>query len=172
MVWFLLALALLVLGLALLWLARHQRNRSGVPTGRIVYADMGAWQRCEHALFSARQRITGKPDYLVEEHGRIIPVEVKPGREADRPYEGDVLQLAAYCLLVEEEYGQRPPYGLLKYRPGVWRIDYTPELRQQLLARVAQMRADLTARDLSPNHHEAQRCQRCGQREHCSQRLA
>jgi CRISPR-associated exonuclease Cas4 len=170
--WLLFAFVLLMAGLVLLWLARRQRKTSGLPSGQIVYADIGAWKRCERALFSTRHRITGKPDYVVEDRGSVVPVEIKPGREASQPYPGDVLQLAAYCLLVEEEYGRRPLYGLLKYRQTVWRIDYTRELRQQLLSKVAQLRSDLGARELPPNHHDPQRCLHCGHREHCSQRLA
>jgi len=167
-----LALLLAIAGLALLVWSRRQRAAAGLPAGQVVYVDTGAWQRCERPLFSPRYRLSGKPDYLVEERGCIVPVEVKPGRKATKPYEGDVLQLAAYCLLVEEEYGQRPRYGYLKYHQAIFRIDYTGSLRQQLLTRLDRMRQDARARDVVPSHSEPQRCLRCGHREHCRKRLA
>ncbi|HDH09491.1 MAG TPA: CRISPR-associated protein Cas4, partial [Chloroflexi bacterium] len=98
-----LVVLLLVAALALLRSARAGRRRTGLPSGRVIYADTGAWGRCERPLFSRRYLLTGKPDYLVEEKGRLIPVEVKPTVSPSTPYRSHVLQLAAYCLLVEEE---------------------------------------------------------------------
>jgi CRISPR-associated exonuclease Cas4 len=170
--WLFLALLLAAGGLALLAWSRWQRAAAGLPVGRIVYADTGAWQRCERPLFSQRYRLSGKPDYLVEERGRIVPVEIKPRRQVKEPYEGDILQLAAYCLLVQEEYGQRPRYGYLNYSQAVFRIDYTRGLRRQLLARLETMRQETTAGDVAPSHRDPQRCARCGHREHCRRRLA
>jgi CRISPR-associated exonuclease Cas4 len=170
--WLLIALGLALGGLALLIYSRRQRISAGLPAGQVIYADTGAWQRCEQPLFSPRYGLSGKPDYLVEERGRIVPVEVKPGRTAATPYEGDILQLAAYCLLAEEEYGQPPRYGYLKYRQQLFRIEYTGELRQRLLCELEGMRRAFHARDVPPGHNEPQRCLHCGQREHCTKRLA
>jgi len=172
MLWFLLALLLALAGLGLLIQSRRQRIEAGLPSGRLVYADTDDWQRCERPLFSSRYRLSGKPDYLVEERGRIVPVEVKPTRRATTPYRGDILQLAAYCLLVEEEYGQRPRYGYLKYQQITFCVDYTRALRQQLLSKMKQMRRDMGAREVPPSHDEPRRCARCGHREHCTMRLA
>lgn len=173
MSWLLLLVLLLVLaGVALLIHGRRQRITAGLPAGQVVYADTGAWQRCERPLFSPRYGLSGKPDYLVQERGRIAPVEVKPSRVAAVPYEGDILQLAAYCLLVEEEYGQPPQHGYLKYHQQLFRIDYTAELRRRLLSELARMRDAFRARDVPPSHHEPQRCLHCGYREHCAKRLA
>lgn len=168
----LLALLLAVGGLVLLLYSRHERLASGMPTGKVVYSDTGTWERCEDPLFSSRYHLVGRPDYLVQERGRVAPVEVKPGRTASVPYEGDILQLAAYCLLVEEEYGQRPRYGYLKYQRAVFRFGYTDALRQQVLDALASMRQGLQAEDLNPSHNEPQRCLGCGHREVCQKRLA
>jgi len=166
------ALLLALVGLAILWYSRRQQAATGLPTGEIVYADTGAWQRCAQPLFSARYGLAGKPDYVVDEGGRVAPVEVKPGRVAPQPYEGDILQVAAYCLLVEESYGRRPRHGYLKYRQDVFRIDYSDSLQHQLLSRLDTIRDDWRARDVAPNHNVPQRCLSCGHREHCRRRLA
>ncbi|MFQ6059504.1 MAG: hypothetical protein ACE5MB_11570 [Anaerolineae bacterium] len=81
----LLLIALILAALVLLWRARAQRREAGLPAGRVVYADTGAWAGCEKPLFSRRYRLTGKPDYLVEERGQVIPIEVKPSRAAPAP---------------------------------------------------------------------------------------
>lgn len=166
------ALLLALLGFVLLAYSRNHRLAAGLPEGRVVYADTAAWKHGEQVLFSARYALSGKPDYLVEERGHIVPVEVKPGRQGVIPYEGDILQLAAYCLLVEETHGRRPRYGYLKYQRALFRIDYTADLRRRLLSELADMRSDLHARDVAPNHSDSRRCLNCGHRPHCAKRLA
>ena len=102
-----LSILLLSVGLVALRLSRPAiKPHTGLPSGTVVYSDTGAWQRVEKPLRSRRYGIVGKPDYLVEmaDRGRkkTIPVEVKSRRRPAVPYEGHVLQLGAYCLLVEE----------------------------------------------------------------------
>lgn len=160
-------LAALVAGLLWLW-SRRRRAELGLPEGRIVRADMGAWRRCEAPLYAARYRLAGRPDYLVHTRQGPVPVEVKPGRRAAAPYTGDVLQLGAYLLLVEEETGHRPPYGLLRYREQTFEIANTPALQKQVIACLEDMRALRQGGQApAPQHAEPQRCARCGQREHC-----
>ncbi|MBC7263049.1 MAG: Dna2/Cas4 domain-containing protein [Chloroflexi bacterium] len=169
---FLSSVLLLALGLALLWLAHRQRERTGLPAGEVVYSDTGARHRVERPLFSRRYRLSGKPDYLVLQGDAVIPVEVKPKRTATSPYSSDVLQLAAYGLLVEENYGQASPYGIVSYANASFRVPFTPELRQRLFDTLAALRADLHAQDVEPSHNSPQRCLRCGHRGHCEKRLA
>ncbi|MGD8792212.1 MAG: PD-(D/E)XK nuclease family protein [Anaerolineae bacterium] len=170
--WLLLA-ALLLGGLGL-WLLRRAgagRRRAGLPTGRVTYADTGAWDRCERPLFSDRHRLTGRPDYLVRVRGGLVPVEVKSGAAPDPPYDSHVLQLAAYCLLVEEQEGRAPPYGILKYDDRAFEIDYTSGLRDELLAVLDDIRHDLGARDVDRSHDQPGRCGGCGHRHRCDQSL-
>ena len=160
---------LLVLGLVLLWLARQGLARSGLPQGRVIYSDTGGWKQPEHPLYSDGFLLTGKPDYLVIDGEEIIPVEVKSGRAPAQPFPSHVLQLAAYCLLVEEHYRRRPPYGIIKYRDSAFEVDYTPQLEQELLYTLDDMRGDLAEGNALPNHDEAHRCRVCGYRQHCDQ---
>jgi CRISPR-associated exonuclease Cas4 len=165
-------LGLLALGLLLLWAARRGRARSRLPKGRVVYSDTGGWGRLDRPLFSRAFRLTGKPDYLVADRSEVIPVEVKSGRAPDQPYASHVLQLAAYCLLVEECYGRQPPYGIVKYDDHAFEVDYTPELEEELLATLKDMRADLAAGDAPRSHDDPRRCRACGCRQHCSESLS
>jgi len=96
-----LAFALAGAGLWLFWRAWARQQQSGLPPGRLIYVDTGAWNRCERSLFSNEHRLTGRPDYLVTGREGIVPVEVKSGAAPAAPYAAHVLQLAAYCLLVE-----------------------------------------------------------------------
>ena len=112
-------------------------------------------------LRSARHGIAGKPDYLIEERGRIAPVELKPSRESNSPWLRDIVQLAAYCLLLEELEPRFAGYGYLRYANRTFRIDFTDRVRGELLRTIANMRADLTAAEVLPNHHDPRRCARC-----------
>ena len=175
MTFFYAALFLLALvgAVAILAIARRQRADTGLPIGaRVVYADTGAWEKIEQPLFSRRYGLAGKPDYIVEQNGAIVPVEVKPNRRASSPRESDVMQLAAYGLLIEETLGKdrtAPAYGLLKYRDAVFQVDFTDELRARLLDLMEQMRGDFDARDEPPSHDQPARCGACGYRGECGQ---
>jgi len=170
-----LILAALVLGGLGLWLllrSRAIRRETGLPLGRVAYVDTGAWNRCERPLFSQQYRLTGRPDYLVRGKQGLVPVEVKSGAAPPQPYPAHILQLAAYCLLVEEQEGRAPPHGILKYGDRAFKLDYTPALRAQVVQAIVAMRSELSARDVDRSHQDAGRCRGCGYREQCEQRLA
>jgi CRISPR-associated exonuclease Cas4 len=155
--------------------ARAQRAATGLPVrARVVYADTGAWRRTEQPLFSRRYALTGKPDYVVEQNGSIVPVEVKPNRTAPAPRASDAMQLAAYGLLVEETMarGRAAPFGLLKYRDAVFQIDFTDELRAELIDLLESMRRDAAEDDVARSHTDPRRCRACGYRAECGQALA
>lgn len=165
-------LGLLVLAMALWWLAARARRAAGLPQGRVVYADTGAWQRNEQPLFSARHRLSGKPDYLVRDGEALIPVEVKSGPAPAAPRAGHVLQVAAYCLLVHERFGYRPNHGLVKYDDRQFAVDYTPALEAEVLRVLGAMRAAEADRaGAHRDHADARRCAACGVREECDERL-
>lgn len=166
-----LILLLFLVGLALLWLARRLRARSGLPAGRVVAADVGPWQRLDRPLFSRRHGLTGRPDYIVADGADLIPVEVKSARAPARPYASHILQLAAYCLLVAETSGRRPPYGILRYADRTFQIPYTRELEEQLLDVLEEMRGDLAAGDAPRRHRDPRRCAACGYRDVCDEAL-
>jgi CRISPR-associated exonuclease Cas4 len=164
--------ALVLFGAALFLLAwaGRQRQELGLPAGEIVDEDMSGWQRCQEPLRSVQHGLLGRPDYLVQDGKQVIPIEVKPSRHVARPYESDVGQLLAYCLLVEEAYG-RPPYGLLRYAERTFRIPYTPQTRRRLVGLLAQMREESEMPKVPPNHDQPRRCRGCGYRAQCAFRL-
>jgi CRISPR-associated exonuclease Cas4 len=171
--WLLLvALILGGLGIWLLVRAGAVHRQTGLPVGRVTYVDTGAWDRCERPLFSGLHHLTGRPDYLVQSRQGVIPVEVKSGAAPEQPYQAHLMQLAAYCLLVEEQEGRAPPYGILKYDDRAFEVDYSPALRAELLNILADIRQDLRARDVHRSHDEPGRCRGCGYRDRCEQRLA
>lgn len=161
----------LVLGLLLLGAAIAIRRTTGVPWARVVYSDTHTWQRPEQPLYARRYGLVGKPDYLIKRGQQLIPVEVKPGRRAQIPYDSDQMQLAAYCLLVEETTGRRPPFGVLRYADVTFKIPFDARRRHEIIDILHEMQA-VTPNDVVPRSHEQPaRCQGCGFFDQCEQRL-
>lgn len=142
-----------------------------MPVGYIISTDMGNWREWPRPLFSRAHSLTGKPDYLVGDGPQLIPVEVKSGHAPKQPYPSHVLQLAAYCLLVEECFQIRPTYGIICYTDRSFKVDYTRGLRTELLKVLRRMRADLARGTADRNHNQPERCRHCGYLRYCDQAL-
>ncbi len=166
----------LILLIVVVWLglrSRNLREQTGLPNGDIIYTDTGAWFPNHNVLNAPNLQLVGKPDYLVkQEDGGLIPVELKSGRAPTEPHESHALQLAAYCLLVHENYGVRPSYGILQYKDKAFAIDYTEDLEEDLLDLLAEMREAMFDGEVDRNHNDWGRCAKCGVRRYCHQRLA
>ncbi len=164
-------LLLLVVGVLLFLRGRRRWQQTGLPAGKVVYSDTGQWEKQEQPLVSRRYGLVGRPDYLVrvEENGQSvsIPVEVKSRRRPAEPYASHILQLATYCLLVEDVLKVRPPYGLLRYADATLRIDYSDELRAAVLTAAEGIRTARSAADVGRDHQDPTRCRNCGYRRAC-----
>lgn len=165
---------LLVVTAAWLWArSRTLWRQSGLPAGNVIYTDAGAWFPNTRTLVAADVRLAGKPDYLVQQaDGSLIPVELKSSRAPAQPREGHVLQLAAYCFLVEANYGLRPDYGILQYKDKAFAIDFTEDLEEDMLDLLAEMQEAMFEDEVDRDHNDWGRCARCGLRNYCYQRLA
>ncbi|MBV7337171.1 Dna2/Cas4 domain-containing protein [Chloroflexi bacterium TSY] len=168
---------LLCSGLLLLWLAQRARTSAGLPIGKVVYSDTSAWKESEKPLISQRYGLVGRPDYLVEvvdgslgNRQRItIPIEVKSRKRPPVLYESHLLQLATYCLLIEDNLKKPPPYGLLHYADETLQIPYTTQLRNQVLRTAAAVRKNRRANNVHRQHNDVSRCQGCGYRDGCKE---
>lgn len=168
----LLLLLLLLGGLLLLWLSRRMRQATGLPAGEVIFSDTGAWEQVEKPLISQRYGLIGKPDYLVQVGKHAVPVEVKSRKKPALLLEHHVLQLGAYCLLVEDQFGQAPPYGLLRYRDATVKVNFTEQIRSQVLVAAEAIRRSQQSPQVRRNHSEAARCTQCGYQHGCGdQRL-
>ena len=165
---------LLLLALAMIFLFRSQQlhAQTGLPQGKVIYADAETWFPNDDPLYDQRLKLVGKPDYLIEQdNGDIVPVELKSGHAPAEPYEGHVLQLAAYCLLVEQNFGIRPFYGIIQYKDRAFAVDYTADLEADLLDVLSEMRQDMFATAVNRDHDQWAKCNHCGVRDQCEQRL-
>jgi CRISPR-associated exonuclease Cas4 len=165
------AALLFLFALWLFWIVHRRQRASGLPGGRVIYTDTRAWGKLEEPLYDPTLGLAGKPDYLVEQRGATIPVEVKSGKVGQEPHDSHIFQLAAYCLLVERTMGKRPPYGILHYPNRTYAIDYTPQLEQALLDLINEIRSYGDRKEAERSHDSPGRCMHCGYRSICDQVL-
>lgn len=163
----LLALGLLIAGILLVWLGGTTRSWTGLPSGKIVSRDVsGAGETLYDPVFD----LAGRPDYLVEQDGRLIPVEIKSGRSHAGPRRSHRMQLAAYCRLVEAVFARRPPHGILRYTDRSYTIPFDQHQEAELAGVIHQIRARL-GHEQDRSHASPERCRACGFRNDCDQAL-
>lgn len=131
------AITAFIMGVLLLGFWYLQTKDLGILKNKYFYADSS--KTPAPILFSKTLNLSGKPDYLIKQKGMIFPVEVKTGRTPKEPYDNHVMQLMAYCLLVEENYGQRPFGGFLKYPEKEFKIAYTDQAKENIKEVVGEM---------------------------------
>src|SRR5438105_12759382 len=119
-----LGLLLVALGLGILVLneRRYRRERLlaerhralGLPEGELVYEDADGEGE---PLSSSAYPLVGKPDYIVQlPDGRPVPIELKLSvQDATAPFPNHIVQVAAYCLILEDYFEHVPTYGIVRY---------------------------------------------------------
>ncbi len=167
----LIGLLLLLLAVAVLLAAKWQRRQIGLPPGRVMYSDPSVWGKVEKVLYDQATGLAGKPDFVVQQNGSLIPIEVKSSFAPAKPHDSHIYQLAAYCYLIEHTYGKRPAYGMINYRNRTFAIDYTPQLEQNLLNTLDDMRWHEKHAPPGRSHQEPGRCARCGYRDNCEEKI-
>jgi CRISPR-associated exonuclease Cas4 len=136
--------------------------------GKIEYIDMDR----SKVFRSEKYGLTGRPDYIIKLKDQLIPVEEKKGRTPRGPLFSHILQVAAYCLLIEETEGIAPSHGLLKYPEHEHDIEYNEDLKKVLLQKLDEMREVIEKGDAHRNHNRPGKCVHCSRREVCPERLA
>ena len=143
-------LGLLLLAFALLLLLlnerRSQRRRLieerhralGLPSGELVYEDA---EGQGELLSSHAYPLVGKPDYVVQlPDGRPVPIELKPSvQDLTAPLSNHMVQVAAYCLILEDYFELPPTHALLRYADREFTVEYTPALRKKVIRLLTEM---------------------------------
>lgn len=144
--------------------SRRERAQVGISSGTIETTDDSA-ERAP-TLRSRLYGLVGRPDQLIRVGSALVPVEQKP--TARRLRQSHVLQIAAQCLLLQEVYRIRPPYGIVVLAGGSQhQVEFSPALELRLLDTMAQMRAMLNA-TVPPEPVWAERkCRACAFRHTC-----
>jgi len=135
--------------------------------GDIEYVDMDG----SKLLTSERYGVSGRPDYVLLVEGSPIPVEEKTGRVPKGPLFSHILQVATYCLLLEEKTGKNVPYGILKYGAYQHVIEFDDALKNTLLQKIQEMRDIADGKPAHRNHNRPNKCAGCSRKEICPERL-
>jgi CRISPR-associated exonuclease Cas4 len=156
------ALLLALVGAVLVWGAVRSRRQRGLGGGETFALD-------DLVLYSERLKLVGRPDRIERRGDALIPEEWKPS--ANRVYPGHRLQPAAYFLLIEEEFGVRPPFGVVVIRDGERvGVENTEALRLEVLAVAREIREHRRSiGEEIPVRQPAAKCRACGQRGNCGQ---
>jgi CRISPR-associated exonuclease Cas4 len=163
MIWLLLcSLLILAIGFLLRWSARSSANSLGLEGQVIAGAGSNA-----NLFVSDKYGIVGKPDYITDQDGELVPIERKSRSIKGRPFEGEILQLAAYGLLIEERFGKPVRRGVLQYQNASVDIAFDEQLRSKLLTAISALKEAQCLSDVSRDHHHPARCKACGFRNSC-----
>jgi CRISPR-associated exonuclease Cas4 len=135
--------------------------------GKIEYIDVDD----SKSFKSEKYGLVGKPDYVIKLGENVIPVEEKKGRSPRGPLFSHILQIAAYCILIEEASGRPPPYGLLKYPAHDHEIEYNEDLKKLLIQKLAEMRKTMVTGEAHRNHNRPGKCRYCSRRDVCLEKL-
>jgi len=148
---------------------KRLKIKYSIQVGKITYSDLNTPAK---PLFSKRYRISGKPDYIVKRDGHYFPVEIKTGNHHE-PKKNHIFQLAAYCQILEENYGGFIPYGILVYSDTSqqFKIPFNPKIRFELESTVNKMRKSLKTGKIKRNHNDSKRCESCSMRTYCDEKI-
>lgn len=149
--------------------AERLRSEHGIKSGAIEYVD--ALDNSSKMLSSQKYGLRGRPDYILKKEEGLVPVEIKTGRTPKGPLFSHIMQLASYCLLVEENYNSQPPYGIIKYSTIEHEIEYDEDLKKILISKLDDMRELLKSGKAHRNHNRESKCRFCSRREICPEKL-
>ena len=160
-------LVALGVGLALFAIRSSLLRRRARRDGALVSVDRAS--ASGPSLSSSEHRLVGRPDALRRlPDGREVPIEIKH-RATPRggPTRSHRVQVAAYCLLIEDTTGRAPPYGLLRYSDGgEFRLPWDDRARAELL----EVRASIALPYRGAATPSPARCARCAWRDGCDAR--
>jgi len=137
-----------------------EKPSSGQKFASLIYTD----EKGGTLLKAPSYGIQGKPDYIFKTFFRkkYIPYEIKSGTHKEKdPHEGDLMQLIAYFLIIEEVYARRPPYGKLVYANKTFKVRNTKAFRKKLLGYVEEMEETLEKGPQSPCSKSYIKCKNC-----------
>ena len=124
----------------------------------------GKWFN-EMYLESSDLGLKGKIDVLEKENNEIKPIERKRGQDY---YFNDELQLAGYCLLLEDNIGEKICEGII-YLYGVDQriyINITDKHRNKICQVISEMK-NLTVEEVPSFAKNLNKCKKCSTREYC-----
>jgi len=126
----------------------------------------GDWVN-ELYLESEELGLKGKIDILDSTDGQIVPIERKRAESGDY-YKSDEMQLAGYCLLLEEHLDEPVRQGAIYLYETDQRIHIpiTESHREAVQEQIERMQS-MTVDNIPPFTDNPSKCDACSAREYC-----
>ncbi|MGA1793508.1 MAG: PD-(D/E)XK nuclease family protein [Thermoplasmatota archaeon] len=142
----------------------------------VVVHDDPELRKGSKPLTSSKHYLVGTPDMVLEEDGYKIPVEVKTGRIPPKPHFSHIMQLSAYMVLMDVNYGQETPHGYLDYAPGKtdrkrFTVEWDLMTKALVLSKVSEIREADRTHVAHRNHDREGKCRNCSRRQGCPEKL-
>ncbi|MCK4669702.1 MAG: CRISPR-associated protein Cas4 [Nanoarchaeota archaeon] len=119
---------------------------------------------------SATLGLKGKIDRIERYDEKIIPVELKTGRAPkDGVWEGHLIQIGAYMMLLEEQFGKAVTEGIVEYlNEKVKRgVKMNPFLKEDIFKLREKVKELMNSDKLPPITENKNKCKICGLYEEC-----
>ena len=127
-------------------------------------------KRKEIYLMSNKWKLKGMCDYIIEENGFQIPIEIKKGKcSAVKPYKNDVMQLLCYVLLLKENLGIKYTHGYILYvgSKRKFTVNITPNLRKRIQNYFKEIKSYLRSEKMPERQSNKICCGVCSFEEYC-----
>ncbi|MEK6820397.1 MAG: CRISPR-associated protein Cas4 [Nanoarchaeota archaeon] len=127
--------------------------------GKELWRELKPKYLTEFSVISENLGLKGRIDRVRLEE-EILPYEIKT---RDEIYESDKIQLAAYSLLLQEEFGKKVDKGIVETKTKKQEVELTDEMKDRVLQIAEEIRNMKEAE--MPNNFK--KCRYCNSREEC-----
>ena len=128
--------------------------------GKELWRNLQPKYLTEFEIISQELGLKGRVDRIKFEQ-EILPYELKTRQEI---YEGDKLQLTAYSLLLEQEFGKKIEKGIIESSNSEKEIEITEELKSKVFEVAEKIRNMILE---PPFHSNFNKCRECKLRKEC-----
>jgi len=163
------AIILLIAASVLKRVARAKQRRWQMPKGKVISVDDG-----NGIILTCRKlQLVGRIDVIRRDGKWHIPEERKKKiLKGNRPWDEDVLQLFAYCYLLNENL-MPAPKGILIYQNGPrFDLEFSLGARNRLMQVLQRIKSLHNARDVNRSHNSPAKCVSCKAQRICFQSLS
>lgn len=138
--------------------------------GEELWSKLSPKIKSEYKLASETLGISGKIDRVEIYKGSLVPVELKSGSPPkEGAWESHKIQLAAYALLLEDNFETNIPEGIVQYIDSGKRVSVfiNPFLKDQVKELASSVKTLLASKDPPAIAENRNKCSSCSLREKC-----
>jgi len=129
-------------------------------SGKELWRNLEPKYLTEFEIVSDTLGLKGRVD-RIEISKQIIPYEIKTRKEI---FDSDKIQLAAYALLIEQEFGKEINKGVIETQAGQEEIQITKEMKDEVLEIADEIR---NMQNEPPFQSNMKKCQKCLLKKQC-----